>query len=241
MKILASLAIFSAFFLESCTIPTSLSGGNRSDDLVWRSIKPSPIESFSKTKNNVTTEIFFEDLTNAQIRDYLGITEWQSTVEKRDINGNIGFSGVGLTGEKGRYIVTLDYMAYQVEEPQGSDKSYHVGVGIRITIDVNTSKIGIEVPNLQAVSAAFKRNYMSGTIKAQKIGVISDKLALLNPPAGDLSEGTIQLADRYALSVSAIMSDSTTKLKPYKIAIGEPVSKSAPILQVKRKKFLGIF
>jgi hypothetical protein len=226
--------LFSCCLFQGCSISNGRyvsagvgsPGGQSYENYYFKSISPLPAKSFIKDKNGVREEIHFEDMDTAAIRDYLGQSLWVSTIEKIESGSSVGISDLGITGEKGFYRIVLDNVSFETENVEGSNSYVRVGVGVRISADVETKKANLKIPDIQSLLIAHKRNAVKGSVKVEKIGVISNKLALLSPPSGELSENLLKRTEEYAVTVNSLIGDDNTRLKPYVIAVSIPADQS---------------
>lgn len=233
------LALFSSIILIQPILSRSIPDIPGLDDgKVYRSIPPKAVDHFIDSRDG--KKIYFSDLKKDEIDHYLGLGEWNASVEKVETNGNLKYIGSGITGESGHYRINIDYTKYHQEDSISSEQSTLVGVGVRIKIDVNTNTSGLNVSDLHSVSAAFNRKKLSGSIHVNEIGIISSSLVYITPSSSDLSKDSLEEVRKYMEKIKSVMNDQNTRLKPYVLAI----KVTPPVLPnpiIKRRKILGLF
>lgn len=163
-------------------------------------------------------KIIFSKLSNKEINDLLPLEQSVVTILKTTAEGNVGFTSAKFTAEAGRYKILLDYIKFRDETLRNSGKSYRVGVGIRITADVTTSKANLDLGSLFAIGMQAKQGNLSGQIEVLKIGIDSSKISILMPPPMEINDSSMQNALQAVAAIRAKLYDSDTKLTPHMIA-----------------------
>ena len=102
-----------------------------------------------------------------------------------------------VTAESGQYIVIMDFMKYLVE-PVIDDQTNkeigmgRVGVGLRMTATINTSKAGINLGSLLAIGVAAQIGSLRGTLTVDIIGIDSPDIPNLLISNSTIDETSIQ-------------------------------------------------
>jgi hypothetical protein len=148
------------------------------------------------------------------------------STSKAEASGTIKYLNAGITAEAGSYRVILDYMKYRLD--QRPDGFVRVGVGLRLTAKIQTTKENLDLGSLVAVGFAAKAGSVRGTLEVECIGINSDEITLLFPTPSQIDETTIQKALEAVASIKSKINDPKTKLDPQEVAWmpfpGQPVS-----------------
>ncbi|MET1536088.1 hypothetical protein [Burkholderia sola] len=168
-----------------------------------------------------------EDILNALPDETMRLA-----VGQIDFNGNVTYGPVTTSVAHGRYIVTVDYIKSNTyplfvkksdTHPDGSFRAtfvddgkladlavpVYIGVGLRVTATLNTTKGGINLGNLIAIAAAAQASELSGTLVVQTLGLTGENISTALPIPSDISLASIQ---------SAIQALGTMKAKLYDTA-----------------------
>lgn len=187
-------------------------------------IEPIIAESQIKIARNgaiVTTDIRL--LSNTETLNFLADSWSKVAVSKVDQDGSLTYLTGSMTGEKGRYIVIMDYTKYFIEDLIEEGKKIgrlRTGVGLRLVADVQTKKTGIDLGGLLKIGMAANRQELSGSLEVRAIGVTSNEIdGLLPGMLPTINESAIQNALEVMAAVKAKFRESDTVVSPRHIAI----------------------
>lgn len=118
-------------------------------------------------------------------------------------------------------------------EPPAPGKSVvivpvYVGVGLRLTANVNVLKGNVNLADLGTLSAAAKAERVSGGLVAQTMGLNGAKVKQTLPLPGELNTTTIQAATVAMGSIKALIDDPDTSPWPTVLGIHYPYAKIDP-------------
>lgn len=160
-----------------------------------------------------------------------------------DVNGNVTYGPVSTSIEHGRYIVTVDYIKSNTyplfvkksdTHPDGSFRAtfvdngkeadlavpVYIGVGLRLTATLNTTKGGINLGNLIAIAAAAQASELSGTLVVQTLGLTGENISTALPIPSDISLASIQSAIQALGTMKAKLYDtSKTHVEPRVVGV----------------------
>src|SRR5690606_38330640 len=112
------------------------------------------------------------------IRRRLTSTETLISVERRDSSGGFSYLGSGGKVSRGTYRVTFDYANYTNQRVTFiNDESAigRIGVGLRITADLEIKKNGVDLSGLIPIALAAEDNKVSGQLSFLVYGISNDK------------------------------------------------------------------
>ncbi len=181
-----------------------------------------PIESprvtyYDSTGTSVTKA--WAQLSNKQIRDILPNIYTDISVAKRDVSGNLTYLVAKSTAEAGNYRVVMDYTKYRPESVvDGNSKKElglgRIGVGLRMTADIQTTKSNIDLGSLFALGVAASLNKLSGTLSVQILGIGTDDVDSLTLTNAKIDETSIQKTLEGMAAIKSKIADSKTTLTP---------------------------
>lgn len=170
-------------------------------------------------------------LTSKQIRERLTTTDVIVSIEQYDNKGSFRYLGAESSAGKGRYKVIFDYGASRIENVDaGGNRSVtgRIGVGFRITAELNTKASNLDLSGLMPIAFAVQNNKAFGKIHFQAYGMSHDKLPLVVPHSGAIDSSSIQKALEAVGAVKTLIGLDETKLEPYLIGIVENPSLQVP-------------
>ncbi len=106
----------------------------------------------------------------------------------------------------------------------------YVGVGLRLTANVFTSKSGINLANLPAIAVSVDSEQSGGSIAMQTLGVYNQQVASTFAIPSELSTASVQNALVGMGAVKAIVYDRDTGTRPRLTGIYNPLPTSDPRL-----------
>lgn len=205
--------------------PSSFSNTSIATQMIPLEI-PMPVRTIDvyddKLKKRVDKDVL--SLKPSEIRGRLTSTETFITVEKRDSSGSLTYLGAGGKVSKGSYRVTFDYTNYTNQNiafsDSGNDKSIgRVGVGLRITADLETSSNDVDLSGLIPIGLAAQDKKVTGQLKFRVYGMSNDKVSLSAPTQSILDVSSIQKSFEAAAAVRILFGLDETKLEPYLIGV----------------------
>jgi hypothetical protein len=163
-------------------------------------------------------------LTSSTIRDRLTATETFITVEKRDMSGALTYLGAGGKVSRGSYRVTFDFVNYTNQSIQfagaGADEAVgRLGVGLRITADLETSSNQVDLSGLIPIGLAAQEGKVSGQLRFLAYGLSNPKLNQAVPSQSILDVSSIQKSFEAAAAVRILFGLDETRLEPYLIGV----------------------
>lgn len=172
-------------------------------------------------------------LSAEQIRQRLTTTETLVAIQKKDASGSLTYIGNTAKISRGSYQVTFDYSNYTPQEIVGATGSITavglVGVGLRITADLETTSSGVDIGGLLPIGLGFKNGDIKGRLSFKVFGISNDRVALAVPTTAALDEGSIQRSFEAAATVRTLFSLPDTKLEPYLIGVARVKPSNAPL------------
>ncbi|MCG3164481.1 MAG: hypothetical protein POELPBGB_00235 [Bacteroidia bacterium] len=146
------------------------------------------------------------------------------SVKKNDMSGSISYGPASVTAESGSYSVTVDYCKFttlKIFNSSGTtcDGFTKVGVGLRITANVQTTKAGLNLGNLFGLGLAAQMNKLSGTMSIDVIGMESQEITTLIPLPSEISPTSIQNALQAMATIKSKIYDNSTRLYPQIVAV----------------------
>jgi hypothetical protein len=181
------------------------------------------IEIYDKNQNK-RIEADVLSLSSKDIRDRLTSTEILISVEKHDTNGTLTYLGAGGKVAKGNYRVTFDYANFTNQEIKidNEDKISaigRIGVGLRITADLETFEDGVDLGGLLQIGLATQNKKVSGWLNFNVYGMSNDKVAFTIPSQSNLDVTSIQQSFNAAATVRVLFGLEETKLEPYLLGV----------------------
>ena len=193
--------------------------------LGYQPINPIPaskVKDFDATTNS-EKEKFWKALPQKKARELLPLQTAQFAVRKIDVSGKVSYLVSSVSGERGSYEVTMDYMKYRVEDKYGYDGDYlgnvRVGVGLRITAVVVTNKANLNLGSIAAIGVEAKMENLSGGISVDVIGIDSEAVTNLIPLTSEIDQTAIQSALQALASIKSKLWDEDITITPHVVAI----------------------
>lgn len=189
---------------------------------------PMPIKTIevydSKLKKRVEADVL--SLKSSEIRSRLTSTETFITVEKRDSSGALTYFGTGGKVSRGSYRVTFDYANYTNQNISFNDDKTktvigRIGVGLRITADLDTSANDVDLSGLIPIGLAAQDKKVTGRLSFLVYGISNDKVSLATPSQSILDVGAIQKSFEAAAAVRILFGLDETQLEPYLIGVAD--------------------
>ena len=186
---------------------------------------PTPIKTIEiyDAAKNKRVEADVLSLKSKEIRERLTSTETLVSIEKKDASGSLSYLGAGGKVAKGSYRVTFDYANYTTQNVTfNADKSAAlgmIGVGLRITADLETTENGVDLGGLLPIGFAAQNSKVSGRLGFRVYGMSNDKVALAVPSNAILDVTSIQQSFESAAAVRVLFGLEDTKLEPYLIGV----------------------
>lgn len=189
---------------------------------------PMPVRTIDvyDTAQRKRVEVDVLSLKPKDIRDRLTSTETFVSIEKRDTSGSLSYLGAGGKVSKGSYRVTFDYANYTNQNItfSGEDKSTaigRIGVGLRITANLETTENGVDLGGLLPIGLAAQDKKVNGQLSFRVYGMSNDKVALAVPSNSILDVTSIQQSFESAATVRVLFGLEDTKLEPYLIGVAD--------------------
>jgi hypothetical protein len=189
---------------------------------------PMPIKTIEvyDAKLNKRVEADVLSLKSSEIRGRLTSTETFITIEQRDSSGGLSYLGAGGKVAKGSYRVTFDYANYTNQSISFSDTEKdaavgRIGVGLRITAELNTLASDIDLGGLLPIGLAAQDKKVTGHIDFLVYGMSNDKVSIAAPTQSILDVSSIQKAFEAAAAVRILFGLEDTKLEPYLIGVAD--------------------
>lgn len=145
------------------------------------------------------------------------------TVRKIDVNGGINWGVSSVTAEKGSYTVIMDYCKFTTLKAYENDSLCigftKVGVGLRITANIETAKAGLNIGSLFGLGIAAQGGKLTGTMSIDVIGMESKQITDLLPLPSEISPASIQNCLQAMAAIKTKIYDTDTRLFPQIVAV----------------------
>ena len=230
---LFSIAIIGLWSLSGCT-SASMQASIPIDSVIISGAQmipvgiPMPIRTIEvydkELKKRVEVDVL--SLESSEIRGRLTSTETFISVEKRDSSGSLTYIGAGGKVSRGKYKVTFDYTNYTNQNvsfgaAEQESAIGRIGVGLRITAELETSANGIDLSGLIPIGLAVQDKKVSGHLKFHVYGMSNDKVSIAAPTQSILDVSSIQKAFEAAAAVRILFGLEETTLEPYLIGVAD--------------------
>lgn len=227
MLLLAPMAL-TTFLLAGCAttavpvssqaLAASIVGMNGYREFIPVDPLPSPKVTYYDATGKEVTKAWTQ-LNNKQIRALLPNIYADISIAKRDASGNLSYLVAKSTASKGSYRVVMDYTKYRPESVTDSVNQRElglgrIGVGMRMTADIQTHSANVDLSSLFALGVAASTNKLSGTLSVQIIGISSDDVDALTITAAKIDETSIQKTLEGMAAIKAKIADEKTLLTP---------------------------
>jgi len=209
---------------------TEFSSLEKKDYLGYQPIDaiPSSKVKVYDSSQNLEKMVYWESITDPAVkRKLLPLQSAKVSVSKTEQSGEVTYPGAAITAERGTYEVVMDFMKYRVEDFYDADSNYignnRVGVGLRITAAVTTSKADLNVGSLTAIGLAAKQSKLTGSIAVDIIGIDSENVTNLIPLTSEIDQTSIQSALQALATIKSKLWEGDTELTPHIVAIKQNV------------------
>jgi len=170
------------------------------------------------------TEVPVDQLSNDELRAFLPNIYEQFAIAKSDRDGRLTFLTASATRGTGTYFAIWDYSSYFVTKIYDDIGIYigdgKVGYGLRLMVQMQTTRRGIDLGSIFKVGVAFSRQEVSGRIALQTIGINSRDINLIAPGiSGSIDETSLQKALEDLAKVRSKIYDPATNVKAQILAI----------------------
>lgn len=145
------------------------------------------------------------------------------SVQKTDAAGNVTLAPASITAAKGTYTVIIDYCKFtslkSIKKENTCIGFAKVGVGLRITANIETSEDGISTGSLFGLGLAAEMGKLKGTMSLEVIGMESSQISELIPMPSDIGQTAIQNALQSLAAIKTKIYDEKTRLYPQIMAV----------------------
>jgi|AZIH01.1.fsa_nt_gi hypothetical protein len=211
--------------------------------LDYQPIDPLPVAKVEVFDGASIKEEFWAKLDAEARRKALPNQASAVSVSKSDYLGKIEYLGSSVSGETGSYKVVMDYMKYRVESIYDTSSGEYlgvgkVGVGLRITADIKTSAVGINMASLLSIGAEAKAGNLSGGIVVDVIGIDSKDVTNLLPLTSEIDQSSIQSALQSLASIKTKIFEDGVEITPHLVALkqAKPDQKSKLLLEAQQQE-----
>ncbi len=179
-------------------------------------------------------EVPWASLCDDEIRSLLPNQSAQVFMRKTDQSGKISYMTSTVSHESGSYEIIMDYMKYRIDDVvkdgiyYGSGK---IGIGLRVTASVVTSKTDLNLSGLTNLGLEASRGSLKGYLSVEIVGIDSKDVTNLLPLIAKLDETSIQNALQAIATIKSKIWDDDVHLTPHIIAIQELEDSSIVIIK----------
>jgi hypothetical protein len=207
-------------------------------------IEPIPVNTvrvFDTTCSGYV-ETCWASLSPREILALLPLQTAEVSVRQLDAQSSMKFIGSSASVEVGNYEVVMDYMKYLTDTVVTKDSVYigsrKIGIGLRMTARVRTSKSDINISGLSALATQATLSHLSGSLSVNVIGIDSRDVTNLIPITSQLDQSSIEAALQALAAVKTKMWDTLeTTITPHIVAVQQRVDSSLDqIIQEKSYK-----
>jgi len=163
-------------------------------------------------------------LSNDQINKILSDTHATISVSQYNASGTVSYEAASATASAGRYQVIMNYCNFVGEDVQ--DPTTHaligqgrVGVGLRLTALIITTKADINLGSVLALGVAADEGTVRGTMSVDSIGIRIAGNAGPILSNTTIDESSIQKTLEAIAVIQSKIADPTTYLDPQLIEI----------------------
>jgi hypothetical protein len=188
--------------------------------------------------------------------DVLPDTTMRLAIGEFDADGSITYGPVKLGTAGNDYTVVVDYIQYTtksipvklqiVKNSSGEPTTrvsistspvdnaditivpVYIGVGLRLTANVQVISGSINLANLAVLGASAEAKQIAGTLVIQSLGISGEEIASAIPIPSDINSTTIQNALMAIGTIKAKIYDSKTKITPRVVAVYNPFPGGGP-------------
>lgn len=174
----------------------------------------------SKDTLSVKELAFFQD----RILKFLPNEAVYVSITKINSEGNISYGPATASASKGIYTVTLDYAKFTTlnvynNSSGNCDGFAKVGVGLRVTANIETKKKKLDIGSLFGLGMAAKNEKLTGTLSLDVIGLESSEITSLIPLPSEISPSSIQNVLQAIATIKSKIYDDKTRLYPQIISV----------------------
>lgn len=189
----------------------------------------SPRVTFSHSVTGEDVNKAWAQLKNKEILNLLSNTRSEISVGKFDANGELTYLVANTTGGVGSYKVIMDYTPYIIEDAIDPDTNKkigdaRVGLGLRLTANINTNTAGINLGSLMALGLAAKTNQLQGSMHVDTIGIRLNNNSGMILSSTTIDETSILKALEALAVIQSKIADADTHLDPQVIWV-KPISR----------------
>jgi len=201
---------------------------------------PAKTVTYYDKNNNTDQTKEWECLDDNEKRELLPIQSARVSVHQIDVQGKVSYLAAAVSGDVGSYKVVMDYMKYRVE-PWVDEKNpqvtgtQHVGVGLRINMNVVTTKANLDLGGIMAVGANASAGNLRGGISVDVIGIDSKDVTNLIPLTGSIDQSSIQAALQALASIKSKLWETPMTITPHRVGIQFETLKSQSQDKIKQK------
>lgn len=145
------------------------------------------------------------------------------TVKQYNANGTSEYSPASVSAGVGNYTVVMDYTKFSAQKVYAEEGGCYgyakVGIGLRITLTIETKKEGLNLGNLFGIGIAAEQKQLSGTLSMEILGMEGKEITSLVALPSEISPNSIQNALQAMASIKSQIYVPDTKLYPQIIAI----------------------
>lgn len=208
-------------------------------------IEPIPVNNFSEynDKTKKLDLVYFKNMSKSQIRERLLTQSATVKIYKYDESTGLQLPAFGATFSQasGKYKVIMDYMKYTIEPIFEESGKYEligfakVGIGLRISANLETEGADINLGSLLAIGAAANAKELKGDISISVIGIDSPDITNLIPLTSAIDQTSIQSALQAMASIKAKFNDNNIEIHPHIVAFTD-INKQENTKQPIKKK-----
>lgn len=165
------------------------------------------------------------------------------SITKVNSEGGISYGPATASASSGIYTVTLDYAKFTTLKVYNNssgncDGFAKVGVGLRITANIETKKKNLDIGNLFGLGLAAKDGKLTGTLSLDVIGLESPEITSVIPLPSEISPSSIQNVLQAISTIKSKIYDENTRLYPQIISVksSQGCSPSSIIKQIDERE-----
>lgn len=160
----------------------------------------------------------WSQLKNSEILRLLTNTSFETHIGRLDASGNVNYTIANATGEKGKYRIVIDDILYRQEKATNKSGTIigdgKVGIGSRLTANINTYEANINLNSLAALGLAARANKLDGYIKTDIIGIRTEDSNDFILSSTEINDTSILYAIRALDILKSKIPNSDTHLDP---------------------------
>lgn len=185
---------------------------------------PSPKITYYDQSGNQVTKAWAE-LSTAEIAGKrLCNIHAEISVARRDASGNLSYLVAKATAEAGDYRVVMDYSQFvpeSVVDPASGREigQGRVGIGMRMSADIHTTKAGIDLGSIFALGVAASTSKLRGSMTVDIIGVSGPDIPSQVVTNASIDESSIQRTLEGMAAIKVKIPEAGTTLTPQLLAV----------------------